>query len=67
MVEIKAGTFAYIALGILLSFGAFMIFIGSLVSNTNESLVSNGWNLIWISVILIIIKMIFDFTITKYK
>ena len=66
MVEIKTGTIAYVALGILLSFGALMIFIGSL-SNTNQSLIGNGWNLIWISVILIIIKMIFDFAKTKYK
>ena len=66
MVNISAKSGAYIALGILLAFGIFMVFAGSLV-NANTKLMTNGWNIIWLGTILIVIKMLFDFIKDKAK
>jgi hypothetical protein len=66
MVNISAKIGAFIGLGVLLAVGIFMVFAGSLFSG-NYDLVTNGWNIIWLSIILIIIKMAFDFIKDKGK
>ena len=67
MVEITSRIGAYIGIGILLGFGVFMIFAGSIIRSSNGSLLDNGWSIIWVCVILIIIKMTFDFIRDKVK
>ena len=66
MVEITSKIGAYIAIGILLGFGAFMVFAGSIVKS-NTSLSDNGWAIIWICIVLILIKMTFDFVSDRRK
>ena len=67
MVEITSRIGAYIGIGILLGFGVFMIFAGSIIRSSNSSLLDNGWSIVWVCVILIIIKMTFDFIRDKVK
>lgn len=61
MAMISTKTGGYIGLGVLVGFGVFMIFLGSIFTQNMPALVDNGWNIVWVGIIITLIKMTFDF------